>query len=127
MSQKVKMSTGTRWEKEFAYSRAIKVKDRILVAGTTAVKDGKILGEGDAYEQTLFVLSIIEDAILKLGASRSDVVRTRIFVSDISKYEEIGKAHGEFFKNIDPVTTLVEVNALVDPAMLVEIEAEAVI
>jgi enamine deaminase RidA (YjgF/YER057c/UK114 family) len=97
------------------------------VAGTTAMKDGKVIGEGDPYEQTVYILRTIEKALRELGADMRDVVRTRMFVTDISKWEEIGKAHGEFFKDIQPAASMIEVKGLIDPRLLVEIEAEAII
>ncbi|MGG4143663.1 RidA family protein [Paenibacillus algorifonticola] len=119
--------TGSPWEPLVGYCRAIRVGNRIEVAGTTAMKDGEVVGKGDPYEQTRFVLQTIEKALAELGASMSDVVRTRMFVTDISKWEEIGKAHGEFFHTIQPAATMVEVKALIDPLLLVEIEVEAIL
>lgn len=109
------------------YSRAIRVGNQIEVAGTTAVRDGKTVGIGDAYAQTVCALEIIQESLEKVGATLSDVVRTRMFVTDISKWEEIGKAHGEFFRDIRPVTTMVEVKSLIEPELLVEIEAVAIL
>jgi enamine deaminase RidA (YjgF/YER057c/UK114 family) len=103
------------------------VGNRIEVAGTTAMKDGEVVGIGSPYEQTKYILQTIEKALNELEADMSHVVRTRMFVTDISKWEEIGKAHGEFFKHIQPVATMVEVKALIDPLLLVEIEVEAFI
>lgn len=120
-----KVLTGAPWESIVGYSRAVRVGNRIEVAGTTAMKDGKIVGVGNAYEQTRFILQTIEGALKELGSSMSDVVRTRIFVTDISKWEEIGQAHGEFFREIQPVASMIEVKRLIDPDLLVEIEAEA--
>lgn len=119
--------TGSPWEPVVGYCRAIRVGDRIEVAGTTAMKDGAVVGVGDPYEQTKFILQTIEKALQELGADLSHVVRTRMFVTDISKWKEIGKAHGEFFRNIQPVATMVEVKALIEPELLVEIEAEAIV
>ncbi|GAA4716534.1 RidA family protein [Brevibacillus fulvus] len=119
--------TGSPWEESVGYCRAIRIGDRIEVAGTTAMKDGEVIGVGNPYEQTKFVLQTIEKALNELGADLTQVIRTRMFVTDISKWEEIGKAHGEFFKKIQPVATMVEVKALIDPRLLVEIEAEAVV
>ncbi|QRG66587.1 RidA family protein [Brevibacillus choshinensis] len=119
--------TGSPWEPVVGYCRAIRIGDRIEVAGTTAMKDGTVVGVGDPYEQTKFILQTIEKALQELGADLSHVVRTRMFVTDISKWEEIGKAHGEFFRNIQPVATMVEVKALIEPELLVEIEAEAIV
>ncbi|MCE3203858.1 RidA family protein [Paenibacillus sonchi] len=118
--------TGSPWESTVGYCRAIRIGDRIEVAGTTAMKDGKVFGKGSPYEQTRFILKMIEKALGELGAGLDNVVRTRMFVTDISKWEEFGKAHGEFFKEIQPVATMVEVKALIDPDLLIEIEVEAV-
>ncbi|GEC91292.1 RidA family protein [Brevibacillus brevis] len=122
-----KIFTGSPWEPIVGYCRAIRVGDRIEVAGTTAMKDGEVIGVGDAYKQTRFILETIEKALRELDADLSHVVRTRMFVTDISKWEEIGKAHGEFFREIQPVATMVEVKALIDPRLLVEIEVEAIV
>ncbi|MCM3142638.1 RidA family protein [Brevibacillus sp. MER 51] len=122
-----KVFTGSPWEPVVGYCRAIRIGDRIEVAGTTAMKDGEVVGLGNAYEQTRFILETIEKALQELDADLSHVVRTRMFVTDISKWEEIGKAHGEFFREIQPVATMVEVKALIDPRLLVEIEVEAIV
>jgi len=120
------ISSGTKWEPVVGYSRAVRVGPYVHVAGTTAVDaSGAIVGAGDAYAQTAFVLRKIEDSLGQAGASMSQVVRTRMFVTDISRFEEFGQAHGEFFRNIRPASTMVEVKALVDPEMLIEIEADA--
>lgn len=119
--------TGSPWEPVVGYCRAIRVGDKIEVAGTTAMKDGAVVGVGDPYEQTKCILQTIEKALQELGADLSHVVRTRMFVTDISKWEEIGKAHGEFFRDIQPVATMVEVKALIEPELLVEIEVEAIV
>ena len=122
------ISSGTKWEPFVGYSRAVRVGDHVHVAGTTAVdSSGALVGPGDAYAQTAFILRKIEGALREAGASLEDVVRTRIFVTDIGRFEEIGRAHGEVFGVIRPASTMVEVRALVDPAMLVEIEADAYI
>ncbi|MBM7568273.1 RidA family protein [Paenibacillus sacheonensis] len=125
--EKKHVFTGSPWEPLVGYCRAIRVGNRIEVAGTTAVKDGEVVGVGDPYAQAKFALQTIEKALRELGADMSHVVRTRMFVTDISKWEEIGRAHGEFFHDIQPVATMVEVKALIDPLLLVEIEAEAVV
>lgn len=126
MSRK-RIFTGSPWEPIVGYCRAIRIGNRIEVAGTTAMKDGEVIGVGNPYEQTKFILQTIEKALSELDANLSHVVRTRMFVTDISKWEEIGKAHGEFFRDIQPVATMVEVKALIDPLLLVEIEVEAII
>ena len=108
------------------YSRAVLVGDRIYVTGTTATdENGEIVGENDAYAQTVQVIKNIEKALKNLGADLENVVRTRMFVTDISRWEEYGKAHGEFFSEIMPATTMVEVSKLIDEKMLIEIEADA--
>lgn len=120
------ISSGTKWEPVVGYSRAVRVGPYVHVAGTTAVDaSGALVGPGDAYAQTAFILRKIEDALGQAGASMSQVVRTRLFVTDISRFEEFGQAHGEVFRQIRPASTMVEVKALVDPEMLIEIEADA--
>jgi len=127
MTERQKYSSGARWEPLVGYSRAYRVGDRILVAGTTAGAEGGPVGGSDAGAQTREALRRIASALEALGGALEDVVLTRIYVTDIADWESVGRAHGEAFGEILPVTTLVEVSALVDPALLVEIEAEAVV
>jgi enamine deaminase RidA (YjgF/YER057c/UK114 family) len=122
------ISSGTKWEPLAGYSRAVRVGPHVHVAGTTAVDaSGSVVGSGDAHAQTEFILRKIEDALGQAGASMSQVVRTRMFVTDISRFDEIARAHGNVFRDIRPASTMVEVRALVDPELLVEIEADAYI
>ena len=127
MHKRNNISSGAKWEDIVGYSRAVRVGNMIEVAGTTAVDQrGEIVGVNNPYEQTKYILAKIESALIEAGASMKDVVRTRMFVTDISKWEEIGKAHGEFFKKIKPAASMIEVKGLINPELLVEIEVTAV-
>ncbi|WP_276357662.1 RidA family protein [Cohnella caldifontis] len=126
-TERIRITTGSPWEPVVGYCRAVRVGNVVEVAGTTAVKDGEVVGKGNAYEQTKFILELIQSALQQAGARMEDVVRTRMFVTDISKWEEIGKAHGEFFKDVRPAATMVEVKSLIDPDLMVEIEAQAIL
>lgn len=122
------ISSGTTWEEIVGYSRAIRIGNVVEVAGTTAVDDkGNVVGLNDAGEQTRFILQKIERALVEAGATMQDVVRTRMFVVDVRQWEAVGRAHGEFFRAVKPVATMVEVSALINPELLVEIEVTAVI
>jgi len=126
VNERQRFSTGTKWEPLVGYSRAVRVGTRIYVTGTTATDErGEIVGEGDAYAQAAQAIRNVERALRALGAGLEHVVRTRMFVTDISRWEEFGRAHGEFFGAILPATTMVEVSRLIDPRMLFEMEADA--
>jgi enamine deaminase RidA (YjgF/YER057c/UK114 family) len=122
------ISSGTSWEKLYGYSRAVKLGNTVYVAGTTAVDEsGNVVGEGDPYAQAMFIYTKIGKALAEAGASLKDVVRVRTFVTDISWWTEVGRAQGEVFADVRPAATLVQVSALVDPRLLVEIEVDAVV
>ncbi len=128
MSKRQTYSSGVKWESIVGYSRAIRIGDQIFVTGTTATDEsGAIVGTGDAYAQTVQAILNIERALKALGGGLDDVVRTRMFVTDISRWEEYGRAHGEFFRDIRPCATMIEVSRLIDPDMLIEIEADAIV
>ena len=121
------VSTGGPWESKIGYSRAVRVGQSISVSGSTAMTPSGIIGKGDPYAQTIQTFKTIEAALKQAGASLSDVVRTRIYMTDIEQWQEVGRAHGEIFGAIRPATTMVEVKRLIDPDMLVEIEADAIV
>ena len=126
--QRTNYASGAKWEDIVGYSRAVKIGNVIEVTGTVAVDDeGQLAGPGDAYMQTRFIIEKIEKVLQRAGASLNDVVRTRMFVTDISRWEEYGRAHGEFFKDIKPCTSMIEVKGLIAPEYLIEIEATAII
>ena len=128
MTERQHYSSGTKWEPIVGYSRAVRVGSQVFVTGTTATNEqGETVGVGDAYAQTVQVIRNLEKALHALGATLADVVRTRIFVTDIARWEEYGRAHGEFFRDIRPCATMVECSRLIDDRMLVEIEADAII
>lgn len=124
--QRKNFSSGAKWEDIVGYSRAVLIGNHLEVSGTVAANESGTVGKGDFYLQTRFIIQKIESVLKQAGFTLEDVVRTRIFVTDISKWEEVGRAHGEFFKNIKPATSMVEVSALIDPEYLVEIEVTAI-
>src|SRR5687767_11416464 len=127
MTARQNISSSSPWEETVGYSRAVRVGNLIEVAGTTASEKDQITGKDNMYEQAKFIFQKIERTLLLAGATMNDVVRTRMYVTDISKWEEAGKAHSEFFKNIKPVATMVEVNKLIHPDLLIEIEVTAIL
>lgn len=126
MKERSNLSSGAPWEAHVGYSRAVRIGNIIEISGTAPVKDGKTM-EGTPYQQAVRCLEIIQESLVKLDSSLKDVIRTRMFVTDISQWEEIGRAHGKFFKGINPATSMVEVSKLIDDRMVVEIEATAII
>jgi enamine deaminase RidA (YjgF/YER057c/UK114 family) len=127
MQRRINIESGTPWEDKVGYCRAVRIGNIIEISGTTSVDGDSLIGKDDLYSQTKCIILKIEKALQNAGAELTDVVRTRMYVTDISKWEEAAKAHAEFFGTIKPVTTLVEVSSLIDPDMLIEIEASAVI
>jgi len=121
------VSTGGPWKAKIGYSRAVRVGASVYVSGSTAMTPSGLVGKGDPYAQTIQAFKTIETALMQAGASLSNVVRTRIYVANIDQWQEVGRAHGEIFGNIRPATTMVEVKRLIDPDMLVEIEADAMV
>lgn len=127
-NNRINLSSGAYWEDIVGYSRLVKLGNIIEVAGTAAVNgEGDIIGKGSFYEQTKFILEKIEGALQQVGASMKDVVRTRIYITDITKWQDVGRAHGEFFKTIKPATTMVEVQNLIHPDLWVEVEVTAIV
>jgi enamine deaminase RidA (YjgF/YER057c/UK114 family) len=127
MNKRINISSNAIWEDKIGYSRAVRIGKLIEVSGTAAIDGEKIIAPGNAYQQTKFIIGKIENAIKEAGGNLHDVVRTRIYVTNIKDWEEVGKAHGEFFKEIKPVTSMVEVRSLIHPDFVVEIEATAII
>jgi enamine deaminase RidA (YjgF/YER057c/UK114 family) len=127
MEKRIRIHTNAKWENKIGYSRAIKAGSFIEVSGTSAIDRDRIIAPGDPYQQTRFIIQKIERAINEAGGSLTDIVRTRIYVTNIKDWEAVGRAHGEFFKDIKPATSMVEVKSLIDPNFVVEIEATAII
>ncbi len=127
MGKRQNIASGAKWEEIVGYSRAVRIGNIVEVSGTTAVENDRIVHVDDAYKQTRYVIQKIEKALKEAGASLQDIIRTRMFVTDISRWEEYGKAHGEFFSKIKPATSIVEVQALIHPDMMLEMEATAII
>lgn len=127
MQKRINIASGAIWEDQVGYSRAVRVGNQIEVSGTTSVDGDTLIGKGDLYQQTIFILQKIERTLQQAEASLNDVVRTRMYVTDISQWEKAGKAHAEFFRDIKPATTMVEVSKLIHPDLLIEIEVTAII
>jgi len=125
--ERINISTGAPWEDKVGYSRAVRIGNVIEISGTVALKDGDLVGKDDPYLQTKRILEIIEEVLQQAGSKLDDVIRTRIFVTNIAQWEEIGKAHGEVFHSIKPATSMIEVSQLIDPDYLLEIEVSAVV
>lgn len=126
MTKRKNFSSGAKWEDIVGYSRAVQMGNHLEISGTVATDDNGVVGKDDFYAQTKFILQKVDKVLQQAGFSLADVVRTRMFVTDISYWEQIGKAHGEFFKHIKPATSMIEVSALIDPDYLVEIEVTAI-
>jgi enamine deaminase RidA (YjgF/YER057c/UK114 family) len=127
MTQKKRISSGASWENIVGYSRAVKAGNVIEISGTTASDGEAVVGKGDVYQQAVFIFQKIEKILTECGSSLQDVVRTRMYVTDISKWQEVGKAHALFFKELKPATTMVEVSSLIDKELLIEIEVTAIV
>lgn len=125
MSNRINISSGAPWESLAGYSRAVIIDNRVEISGTVAQEHGEIIGQGDMYIQTCFILEKLKGVLKECGSSLEQVIRTRMYVTDITQWQAAAKAHGEFFKNIKPATTMVEVSALIDPDYLIEIEVTA--
>lgn len=126
MSERINYSSGAKWENSVGYSRAVRVGNTLEISGTVATDEKGVVGKGNFYEQTRFIIQKIEQVLGNAGFDLRHVVRTRMFVTNITHWEEIGKAHGEFFKEIKPVTSMIEVKGLIDPDYLIEIEVTAI-
>lgn len=128
MAQRLNISSGAKWEDIIGYSRAVKIGSLIEVAGTTALNDdGRVVGINDPYQQTKFIIAKIEKALNSAGATLNDVIRTRMFVTDINDWEQIGRAHAEYFMEIKPASSMVEIRSLISPELLVEVEVTAIV
>lgn len=125
--KRVNISSGAVWEDLVGYSRAVRIGNQIEISGTTSVDGETVIGKGDLYSQTIYIFQKIEKTLIEAGASINDIVRTRMYVTDISKWEEAGRAHSEFLKDIKPATSMIEVKRLIDPDLLIEIEVTALI